>query len=291
MPLVTVITPSYNHEKYVEEAMKSVLAQSMDDFLYLVCDDSSTDGSWKIIEEVAKKDTRVRAFTHEGGKNRGLAATVQALLERVDTEYVAFLESDDVWERDFLKVMLATAKQRPKAALFYCDIEVFGKNAGGQQKMLAGRRRYAAQEHKELAQLLFNYPVTTFSSVMVRTEALRALDFHTPIANALDKYLWAQLLREKTGIFIPRQLCRWRKYGNSYSDTAVQPERAATWDMLLDVLYPGNTRSDKDFLHTLLCGRKEKIFRSPLRRLACYYLQHKYGRHAVHLERLPLEIE
>ena len=95
MVLVTVIMGSYNHERYVSEAIESVLSQTFRDLELVIVDDSSTDNSRKIIEQYQTKDPRVRAFFHE--KNMGIARTANDCLKEAKGRYLSFIGSDDVW--------------------------------------------------------------------------------------------------------------------------------------------------------------------------------------------------
>lgn len=61
-PKVSVLMPNYNCEKYIAEAIESILNQSFTDFEFIIIDDASTDKSWKIIQEYAKKDARIVAL-------------------------------------------------------------------------------------------------------------------------------------------------------------------------------------------------------------------------------------
>ena len=62
MPLISIITPVYNKEKYVANAIESVLSQSFDAFEYIIIDDGSTDASPAIVDEYAKKDNRIKVI-------------------------------------------------------------------------------------------------------------------------------------------------------------------------------------------------------------------------------------
>lgn len=64
-PKVSVLMPNYNCEKYIAQAIESILDQSFTDFEFIIIDDGSTDKSWEIIEEYAKKDPRIVAMRNE----------------------------------------------------------------------------------------------------------------------------------------------------------------------------------------------------------------------------------
>lgn len=98
-PIVSVIIPSYNHEKYVATAIESVLAQTFSDFELVIIDDASTDSSQEIIRKF--DDRRIRFYPME--KNGGAVHTLNLLYTYAKGKYVALLNSDDFWEHNKLE--------------------------------------------------------------------------------------------------------------------------------------------------------------------------------------------
>jgi glycosyltransferase involved in cell wall biosynthesis len=94
-PKVSVITVTFNREAFIREAINSVLAQSFTDWELLVIDDASTDNTKSIVDEYISKDSRIKYFRNE--QNLGIAKTRNRGLELAEGEYIAPLDSDDVW--------------------------------------------------------------------------------------------------------------------------------------------------------------------------------------------------
>ncbi len=92
-PLISVALPVYNGEKYLIEAIESILAQTFADFELIMIDDGSTDGSLKILKEFEKNDSRVRVVTRE---NRGLATTLNDSIDIARGEWLARMDQDDI---------------------------------------------------------------------------------------------------------------------------------------------------------------------------------------------------
>jgi glycosyltransferase involved in cell wall biosynthesis len=105
MVLVSVIMPSYNHALYISEAIESVLEQSIRDVELIIIDDCSIDNSKEIILNHKKKDARIRTIFHE--QNLGIAKTYNDGLDAAEGEFVAILDSDDVWRRNKLERQLS----------------------------------------------------------------------------------------------------------------------------------------------------------------------------------------
>src|SRR3989304_6203052 len=102
MPKVSVIIPSYNRLPMLKEAVGSVLAQDFEDFELIVVDDGSTDGT---AEEIKRYGGRVRLFQHS--ENRGVSAARNKGILHVRGKYLAFLDSDDLWVKEKLKIQVA----------------------------------------------------------------------------------------------------------------------------------------------------------------------------------------
>jgi len=96
-PLVSIITPTYNHELFIGECIKSVLAQIYDNWEMIIVDDGSTDRTWEIVQRYAEKDKRIRAFRQENKGIWQLAETYNFALEQSRGELIAILEGDDLW--------------------------------------------------------------------------------------------------------------------------------------------------------------------------------------------------
>jgi glycosyltransferase involved in cell wall biosynthesis len=103
-PLISVVMPVYNQEKFVAETIESVLAQDFKDFEFLIVDDGSTDGSAAIIRRYAALDSRIQATF---AANSGKAAATNGLVERARGEWCAFLDADDLMLPERLTEQLA----------------------------------------------------------------------------------------------------------------------------------------------------------------------------------------
>lgn len=107
-PLVTIITPAYNSEKYIDDTFKSVLKQTISNWEWLIIDDHSTDSTFKIISEYAESDIRIKVF--QTPQNSGSAAARNIGLKNKQGRYVTFLDSDDFLDENYLESQLAFIK-------------------------------------------------------------------------------------------------------------------------------------------------------------------------------------
>ena len=116
MPKVSVIIPTYNRLPMLKEAVDSVLDQDFEDFELIVVDDGSTDGT---IAEIKRYGGRVRLLQHS--ENRGVSAARNKGILHAKGKYIAFLDSDDLWVKDKLKIQVAFLDENPHYPLCYTD--------------------------------------------------------------------------------------------------------------------------------------------------------------------------
>ena len=95
MSRVSVITPAYNAAAFLEETVKSVQSQTYCDWEMLIVDDCSSDDTFSIASQLAKKDNRIIVIRND--KNLGVAASRNIALDVATGEYIAFIDSDDLW--------------------------------------------------------------------------------------------------------------------------------------------------------------------------------------------------
>ena len=107
--LVSIITPNYNCARFIAQTIESVLAQTHTDWEMLIVDDCSTDGSYEIALEYAARDPRIKVMRNE--RNSGAAVSRNRALDAAQGEYIAFLDSDDLWEPCKLERQIAFMSQ------------------------------------------------------------------------------------------------------------------------------------------------------------------------------------
>ena len=122
MPQITAILPTWNRAEWLEKSIQSVLDQTFGDFELVVVDDASMDSTAEIIERYSGK-IRTIVFS----ENRGVSAARNAAIKNSDSEWIAFLDSDDFWHPDKLQKQIAQTKMRPACPLHFTD-EIWIRN-------------------------------------------------------------------------------------------------------------------------------------------------------------------
>ncbi|GHU75177.1 hypothetical protein FACS189461_0930 [Spirochaetia bacterium] len=104
MILVSIITPNYNCSRFIGKTIESVLAQTYQNWEMIIVDDCSTDGSYEIALDYARKDSRIKVYRTE--HNSGAALCRNKAIELSQGQYLAFLDSDDLWLPEKLEKQL-----------------------------------------------------------------------------------------------------------------------------------------------------------------------------------------
>jgi glycosyltransferase involved in cell wall biosynthesis len=124
-PLVSVIVPTYNCERFIGEAIGSVLAQSYEPLEVIAVDDGSVDGTVRLLRDFGE---RVRVFTQV---NRGPAAARNHAVQHARGEYLAFLDGDDLWLPGQPAVLMDHVERQPQTRVIYGDWAVWHPQSDG----------------------------------------------------------------------------------------------------------------------------------------------------------------
>lgn len=123
MPKVSIITTTYKHERFITDTIQSVLSQNFTDWEMLIWDDSPDDATWDIIEKYTQKyPDKIQAWHHN--PNKGIVDNTNFLLGKISeySEFVAFLEGDDMYTIDNLQQKLHVFDQYSRVQLVYSDL-------------------------------------------------------------------------------------------------------------------------------------------------------------------------
>lgn len=125
MPEISIILTSFNHAKYLRDAIDSVLVQSFEGYELIIWDDASSDESWAIINEY--NDPRIRIFRNEK-QMRGVWGINKAIKDVARGKYIAIHHSDDVWEPDKLEKQLAFLESHPEYGAVFTHVSLIDED-------------------------------------------------------------------------------------------------------------------------------------------------------------------
>ena len=209
--LVSVIVPAYNCEKFIGETIDSVLAQTYKNWEMIIVDDCSSDHTRDIVLNSAKRDSRIKYYFLQ--HNLGAAVARNTAMEHAEGEYMAFLDSDDIWVPDKLEKQLSFMKENDVAfsSTSYDLIDEDSK--------LLGKVR--------LARPLTNYKRMLYSNVLGNSTVMYSVrrlgKFKIPdIRKRNDYVLWLAILKkEKYAVGMPEILMKYRVRRYSLSSNKI----------------------------------------------------------------------
>lgn len=219
---IFVLVPSYNHARYVEGCLRSILGQSMKPSKLLVIDDGSQDSSPQMIEKVLREcsfdcELVVRP-------NRGLCATLNEGLEKSSSKYFAYLGSDDIWLPEFLEARRGLLEKRTEAVLAYGHAFLIDENDVVTDSSESHVTDWAFFPDGDPMPMLKYGTSPVSSTVMYRRNALEGLSWNEK-ARLEDYEMYLALAKKGPFTFDPRTLSAWRRHGyNTSKDIALMME-------------------------------------------------------------------
>ncbi len=201
MPKVSVIMPVYNGEKYLREAVDSILSQTLADFELIIIDDGSTDKTAEIVNSY--QDARVIYIKNEN--NLGISRSLNRGLELAQGEYIARMDADDISLPTRLEKQIDYMERHPQIVVCGTRLSLFGA-----QNM----NWYTSELHKELkVDLLFScclaHPTIMFKCDAVKSGEVR---YDTNFNGMEDYELWTRLIKKHRFGCVPEILFKYRTH-------------------------------------------------------------------------------
>jgi hypothetical protein len=210
---VSIITPAYNAERYLQQTIESVLRQTFRDFEMVIVDDGSTDGTAALASRyAAASHGRIRLIRQ---RNRGIAAARNVALDASRGRYIALLDSDDLWLPGYLAHQLAILEQRPDIAVLSANAINFGGPSDGE--LLLNTHGSSVVTVSLLTLIQREDAVSIFS--VFRRDLLRAVGaFDERLHRSEDYDLWLRAAAAGLQVAInPRPLGLYRRRPDSLS--------------------------------------------------------------------------
>lgn len=213
MPFISVVMPAYKAEKTIGQAIDSVLAQTFKDLELIVVNDCSPDDTRKVMEEKAMLDERVRCFDND--KNRGASYTRNYAVKEARGEWIAFLDSDDMWTPDKLEKQLALKEKYDDGVIFYTASSFIDDNGEPYDYVMPALERI---DYKTL----LKKNLLSCSSVLIRSDVMKAIEMPGDSMHE-DYYVWLKVLGEhKYAYGVNEPLLIYRLCSNSKSSSRIK---------------------------------------------------------------------
>lgn len=211
---VSIITPAYNSERYIAETIKSVQAQTYDNFEMLIIDDCSTDNTCKIVSEIAKNDKRIILVRLK--KNSGAAKARNCALKLATGRFIAYLDADDIWLPEKLEKQLDFMQKHNYgfSCTSYCVISDTGESLNKSVHMMK-RTDYVGFLTNNLLQTV---------GIMVDREIVDSSCLVMPnMKRRQDAATWLQILKSGHDCYgINEVLAQYRRAKNSLSSNKLR---------------------------------------------------------------------
>jgi glycosyltransferase involved in cell wall biosynthesis len=206
---ISVLIPCHNAERFIAEAVESVLAQSRKPDEIIVTDDGSTDGTAEIL---ASFGDRIRVVRHEGGQNRGQAASLNLAMHQSRGEFLAFLDADDVWHPRKLEKQVGYMIAHLELGLTYTNVTAV-------DELRRPLYTWTPRDHHESnrpAALLLNCYIAV-STVAVRRHVVRSVGAADESIQAWDHDYWLRVAERFQIAYLPDELVEYRAHGSQIS--------------------------------------------------------------------------
>ncbi|MHC4321510.1 MAG: glycosyltransferase family 2 protein [Planctomycetota bacterium] len=206
MPTVSVIIHTYNNEKFIAETVESVLNQTYKDYEIIVVDDGSVDGTRDALLPYMQE------IIYHYKENGGIASAKNAGISLSQAEFIAFLDHDDLWVPDKLKLQMESFNENPQVGLVYAKYTSF---RDGKELRTKPEKGYSGWIFKELLAKSF---VQT-STVVVKRECLNAVGPYDESFSLGDEYdMFLRIAKKFQCGFIDKGLTRYRVHDTNASN-------------------------------------------------------------------------
>ena len=228
-PRVSVITPFLDNDAFLAETIESVVAQSYDNWEYLLIDDGSGPAATAIAKRYADRyPGKIRYFEHPGHLNRGISATRNVGVRHAHGEFIAFLDSDDIWAPSKLADHVALLDAHQQVGMVCGSTVEWRSWSNGSDRILpTGRRRDTVIYPPEAAFEL--YPIgksraPSFSDVVFRAELVRRLGgFEEQFTGIYDDQVLLLKVYLSTPVYFSSMISNWyRQHPTSTSATSIK---------------------------------------------------------------------
>ena len=233
VPLISVITPVYNQESFINETIESVLNQTYQNWELLIVDDCSIDNSWENIKKYADRDTRIKIFRNE--RNKGLIENWKFLIDNSKGKFIAFLEGDDVFCEENLSKKLDIFDKYPLVNMVYCNLDMINANGDITLKNYYKKNKIKTYKNKKIKPEEYFFskisPFSTYSQIMIRKNITRdgfvprSLDLDAKIFLPSDWDYNLMVSTKNNVYFIDNILLEHRKHDSNNSADMLKAEK------------------------------------------------------------------
>ncbi|HIW32269.1 MAG TPA: glycosyltransferase [Candidatus Paenibacillus intestinavium] len=223
-PLVSVVVPSYNHAKFIKEAIQSILSQTYQNFEIIIIDDCSTDRSIEVINTIV--DSRI--YFEQLSENHGAVDALNYAISKANGKYIALLNSDDAWFPEKLDKQVSFLEDNKDFDIVFSDtvfINEYGEVLGKKEYHKADRFSQSNRTSGEwLRKFFYDFNCLCHPSMMIRKELYETHQYNPSFQQLPDFKMWVELLKRHKIFVSSEQLVKFRNLSgekNSSANTSI----------------------------------------------------------------------
>lgn len=211
--MISVVIPAYNAEKYISHTIDSVLVQTYTDYEIIVVDDCSKDKTYEIALSYADRYPNIRVYKNE--QNSGVSHSRNFGVSVANGDYIAFLDSDDMWREDKLSKQVELLKQNPEAALCFTASSFIDDDGNELEYVLNVPEKIAFKT-------LLKQNLISCSSVVVKKSYMQEIKMQSDKMHE-DFAVWLKILQKEPYAYgINEPLLKYRRLNNSKSSNKIK---------------------------------------------------------------------
>jgi Glycosyltransferases involved in cell wall biogenesis len=248
-PLVSIIMPCYNAERYIAQSIESVLAQTCQNWELLITDDGSTDKSVEIVSKYSKNDDRINVMVPD--EHQGIARTRNMSISRARGRFVAFLDNDDLWKPEKLEKQIKFMLEK-EIGFSYTSYELVDQDGITKNKII---QTQGVVDYKKY----LRNTIIGCGTVMIDRDIVG--HFGMPINDTSDDMAaWLSILRRGFKAYpLDEVLLQYRVTGKSASSNKFKASRDV-WRVYRDIEKLSLTKSVFSFVCYAFNALKKRVF-------------------------------
>lgn len=259
-PLVTVLMPNYNGDRFINSSIQSVLNQTFTDFEFLIVEDASTDHSREII--AAYEDCRIRVIQHE--QNEHICVALNNGLQQAKGKYIARIDSDDCWKVDKLEKQIAYMEEHPECGASFTWVNVVDeedRTLSEQESCFVKLFRVDNKTREQwISHFFFEGSCLCHPSAVMRTDVVRQLGgYRNALVQIQDFDLWIRIVKQHDIHILTEPLMNYRHclQGGNVSAVNFTTQRRTIYEMYRVMGKYFDDLSDEEFIRCF--GTKFKL--------------------------------
>ncbi len=220
-PLVSIIMPTFNHASFIGDAIDSVLNQTYNHFELIIIDNYSTDSTEKIIRSFSDQRIKYYRFSNNGI----IAASRNCGIKNARGEFIAFLDSDDLWYENKLARQVEAMAREPDAALCFCPFKMDSDDQEYNNEIRTARDQNFSGH---IYDRFLNCNFMAASSVLIRAVVLKLtgdFDVASNLVGAEDFDLWLRISRDNKICYVPEVQGTYRLHAANYGGSVDRIEK------------------------------------------------------------------